>query len=286
MKAKTSLYVVQSTVHRQTVTFTDKRIFHSTKASPFVDSSKLVKSREVKVPPRYPKFVEKRRANKMSQHFEYLLVLDFEATCQENSLGPMHPVQEIIEFPVVQLSTADWSEVRRFHKFVRPTVLPKLTAFCTSLTGIIQEMVDDKTTLPEVLADFDQWMKEDSRLKNDNFAFVLCGDWDLKVALPNEAKFKNLQVPEYFNQWINVKKAYAAHTNHYAKGMPELLRIYNLELKGRHHSGIDDVANICEIVRCLGKDGHDYRITSSNHPTHQRRFFREAGKRGGNSNNK
>ncbi|EGT46822.1 hypothetical protein CAEBREN_23366 [Caenorhabditis brenneri] len=253
--------------------------FYSAKSGPFVENWKLVKSKEVKTPPKYPSFPEKQRTLRMSQSLEYLLVLDFEATCQENARGPMQPVQEIIEFPVVQLRTSDWAEVRRFHQYVRPTECPKLTSFCTSLTGIIQEMVDRQPTLSAVLEDFDAWMKEDSRLKTGNFAFVTCGDWDLKVALPNEAKFKNIQTPEYMKQWINVKKAYAAHTNHFARGMPELLKIYNLKLQGRHHSGIDDVANICEIVRCLGKDGHNYRITgSSDQPTTTRRFFREARK--------
>lgn len=214
------------------------------------------------------------------QQLEYLLILDFEATCQDNSLGPMRPVQEIIEFPVVQISTADWSEVRRFHKYIRPTEVPKLTSFCTTLTGIIQEMVDNQPTISEGLNEFDAWFKEDSRLNENNFAFVTCGDWDLKVALPNEAKFKNIQIPEYMNQWINVKKAYAQHTNHFPRGMPELLKLYKLKHQGRHHSGIDDVTNICEIVRCLGRDGHNYKITGSNDPAQQQRFFKQAPNKG------
>ncbi|EFO92339.1 hypothetical protein CRE_11149 [Caenorhabditis remanei] len=253
--------------------------FQSTKSTPFVENSKLVKSREVKTPPKYPSFAKRRRGQKMSQQFEYLLILDFEATCQENSKGPILPVQEIIEFPVVQLSTSDWKEIRRFHQYVRPTESPKLTSFCTSLTGIIQEMVDEKPTLSGVLEEFDKWLKEDSRLENNNFAFVTCGDWDLKVALPNEAKFKNIPIPDYFHQWINVKKAYAEHTNDFARGMMQLLKIYKLQHQGRHHSGIDDVANICEVVRCLGKDGHNYRITSNDQPSttsSNRRRFREA----------
>ncbi|CCD70202.1 Exonuclease domain-containing protein [Caenorhabditis elegans] len=247
--------------------------------SSFVESTKLVKTRDVKKPPRYPSFSVKKptKNQKISQHFDYLLVLDFEATCQDNWKGPMHPVQEIIEFPVVQLSTADWSEIRRFHQYIKPTEFPRLTSFCTSLTRIIQEMVDEKPKLPEVLSEFDSWLKEDSRLKQGNFAFVTCGDWDLKVALPSEAKFKNIEIPEYFNQWINVKKAYAEHTNHFAKGMTQLLAIYKLQHQGRLHSGIDDVANICEIVRCLGRDGHNYRITGSK-DTMTRRVFRDARK--------
>lgn len=57
-------------------------------------------------------------------------------------------------------------------------------------------MVDDKQTLSEVLAEFDEWIKKDSRLQSENFAFVTCGDWDLKVALQKEAAYKSLTVPK------------------------------------------------------------------------------------------
>uniref|UniRef100_A0A8R1DU41 Exonuclease domain-containing protein n=2 Tax=Caenorhabditis japonica TaxID=281687 RepID=A0A8R1DU41_CAEJA len=199
------------------------------KSSAFVESTNLVKSRAVKSAPKYPSFVSKQKGNKMSQKYEFVLVLDFEATCQENSKGPLLPVQEIIEFPVVQLSTKDWKEVRRFHKYIRPTESPRITSFCTSLTGIIQEMVDNQSTLSKVLVEFDTWMKEDSRLQSENFAFVTCGDWDLKVALPNEANFKKIPIPDYFNQWINVKKAYSEHTNQFARGMAQLLQIFKIQ---------------------------------------------------------
>ncbi|CAB3406043.1 unnamed protein product [Caenorhabditis bovis] len=242
----------------------------SKKRAPFIEKSRIgIKS--VKVAPRYPVLKARMTMDKKHQEFDNLLVLDFEATCQENSLGPITPVQEIIEFPVVQISTKDWKEIRRFHEYVRPTINPRLTSFCTNLTGIIQEMVDNKPTIDDVLKKFDKWITEDPNL--GKFAFVTCGDWDLKVALPNEADFKKIKAPCYFNQWINLKKAYASHTGNFVRGMPELLRIYNLKMVGRHHSGIDDVANICEIARCLGESGHVYRITSGD--VQRRRVFND-----------
>lgn len=77
----------------------------------------------------------------------YLLVLDFEATCDENrGFGP----QEVIEFPTVVINTCTLKKEAEFHSYVRPVRNRKLTPFCTSLTGITQEQVDPAPTFPEV----------------------------------------------------------------------------------------------------------------------------------------
>lgn len=72
----------------------------------------------------------------LSQKYDYLLVLDFEATCNEGSkLKP----QEIIEFPCALINTKkSFDVVSIFHEYVRPVHHPKLTTFCTELTGITQ----------------------------------------------------------------------------------------------------------------------------------------------------
>ncbi|PAV58666.1 hypothetical protein WR25_10048 [Diploscapter pachys] len=193
----------------------------------------------------------------VTQDFDYLLVLDFEATCIEH--GKIQPVQEIIEFPVIAIKTDGWKETAIFHQYVKPTVNSTLTTFCTSLTGIIQETVDNGKTLPEVLEDFDVWLGE-NQIKQTNFTFVTCGDWDLKFALPDECQAKKIEIPEYFKKWINLKKAYAKYTGRYPKGdLKEMLAGCNLTLEGRHHSGIDDTKNICRIVETLYKGGYKFR---------------------------
>ena len=67
--------------------------------------------------------------------FKYLLVLDFEANCIEE--GALE-CQEIIEFPVVPVDAANLKilEDKIFHTYVKPTVVAKITEFCTGLTGI------------------------------------------------------------------------------------------------------------------------------------------------------
>ena len=71
------------------------------------------------------------------QKFKHLLVIDFEATCGAKGSEPKP--QEIIEFPCALLNTNKGFEIEAiFHEYVRPVHNPKLTRFCTELTGITQ----------------------------------------------------------------------------------------------------------------------------------------------------
>lgn len=174
------------------------------------------------------------------------------------SNGKLQPYQEIIEFPVAKLNSSTLDVDSTFHKYVRPTANPDLTAFCTELTGIIQGVVDEADPLPKVLRSFDRWL-EDEGLHQKSFIFVTCGDWDLKTQLRNEALEKNLRLPEYFSSWINIKKSVCELTGVFPKGMKDILSSMQLELQGRHHSGIDDVKNIVEITKWLVNKGHVLR---------------------------
>jgi len=70
-----------------------------------------------------------------STDFDNFIVLDFEATCDQG--GNFKP-QEIIEFPSVLLDGRTLQSISEFQYFVKPTVNPQLTPFCTELTGITQ----------------------------------------------------------------------------------------------------------------------------------------------------
>ena len=67
--------------------------------------------------------------------FDYICVYDFECQCTENNNPPLK-FNEIIEFPVVVVDVKQQKIVAEFHTYVKPVVEPKLTPFCTELTGI------------------------------------------------------------------------------------------------------------------------------------------------------
>ena len=68
-------------------------------------------------------------------------------------------------------------------------------------------MVDRESTLDQVLKDFNEWLKAQGLLDGQKkFAFVTCGDWDLRYMLPHHCHHKGLSVADYFKSWINIKQ--------------------------------------------------------------------------------
>ncbi|GFO05084.1 eri1 exoribonuclease 3 [Plakobranchus ocellatus] len=196
-------------------------------------------------------------ARALNQNFDYFLVLDFEATCDNEK--PPKP-QEIIEFPVLKVNARTYAVDSIFHQYVRPLHNPHLTPFCTELTGIVQEMVDNQECFSEVMKNFNQWMESEGLLNPETRSiFVTCGDWDLKSMLPRQCETSNLPTKSYFKKWINIKKSYADITRTFPKGMMHMLTGLNLQHIGRHHSGIDDCRNIANIVVELMRQGYVFR---------------------------
>lgn len=193
----------------------------------------------------------------VNQVFDYLIVMDFEATCDEKKVVP----QEIIEWPAIILDTLTLQPVSEFHSYIKPIAHPILTPFCINLTGIQQEWVDKSSTFPVVHQRFNQWFDEQNYLGN-SYAFVTCGDWDLKTALTNQLKYSGLKRRSIFNQWINIKESFKTFYGLKTSGMEHMLQFLSIELKGRHHSGIDDTRNITEITKRLIQDGHSFTVTS------------------------
>lgn len=59
----------------------------------------------------------------------YLLVIDVEATCEQDRDDFPH---EIIELPAVLLDLDSLTTIDHFHTFIRPTENRQLSAFCTA----------------------------------------------------------------------------------------------------------------------------------------------------------
>ncbi|CAF0942089.1 unnamed protein product [Rotaria sp. Silwood1] len=189
------------------------------------------------------------------QNYDYFLVLDFEATCDEDK--KINPI-EIIEFPVLKINARTFECESIFHTYVTPTVNPQLTKFCTNLTGITQDMITNQPKFDDVLKNFHLWLTNEKLLEpNVKFIFVTCGDWDLYTMLPSQCNYFRLPRAEYFNEWINIKKSFQKATSKFARGgMMGMLKDLNIQHTGRHHSGIDDCKNIAEILKQLAERGY------------------------------
>ncbi|XP_070562485.1 ERI1 exoribonuclease 3-like isoform X2 [Ptychodera flava] len=194
-----------------------------------------------------------------AQNFDFFLVLDFEATC--DSATKIVP-QEIIEFPVLKINGKTFETETEFHTYVQPTANPRLTPFCTELTGITQDKVDGKPTLQETMKIFEKWMEEQGFLDGRcSFVFVTCGDWDLKTMLPGQCSHFRIHLPQYFKTWINIKRPFSSACGRSKLGMMGMLRELKLTHHGRHHSGIDDCRNIANILKALAERGCIFQPT-------------------------
>ncbi|EAS06743.1 exonuclease (macronuclear) [Tetrahymena thermophila SB210] len=191
----------------------------------------------------------------LNHDFDFLLILDFEATCSNDE---KLNVQEIIEFPIVILDLKKNVILPEyFHTYVKPTYHPILTKFCTELTHITQEQVDNGVILESAIQQADEFLNK-MGIIDKKFAFVCCGDFDLGQCLRLEAKFKKINYPQYFKQYINIKKQFPKewYTESIIKwnkppGMVAMLKAINLELQGTHHSGLDDSKNIARIAQFM-----------------------------------
>jgi ribA/ribD-fused uncharacterized protein len=180
-------------------------------------------------------------------------VLDFEATCED---GVTWEPQEVIELPLVLVDAVTGAKVSEFRTYVRPVHRPRLTAFCTSLTGIQQSSVDGAPRWKEAFTRAQAWLASElARLGFQNCTLVTCGDWDLKTMLPKQCALSGEHVPECFSRWLNIKNFFQQVTGRPGKGMPHMLEALKLELQGHHHSGLDDSRNIARILQTLLQRG-------------------------------
>ncbi|XP_067138950.1 ERI1 exoribonuclease 3-like isoform X1 [Centruroides vittatus] len=197
------------------------------------------------------------------QIFDYFLVTDFEATCNEkrNVLKP----QEIIEFPVLKVDGKNFEIQSVFHEYVQPVVHKELHPFCIELTGIIQDMVDGQPHFDEILKKFQGWMESENLLNPEiKFAFVTYSDFDFNKMLPSQCKFLGIDVPSYMTEWIDIQKCFADETTQWPNlGLKGVLDYLNITPVGRLHSGIDDCRNTIAIMKALADRGYVFKINST-----------------------
>ncbi|NXJ90440.1 ERI2 exoribonuclease, partial [Corythaixoides concolor] len=209
------------------------------------------------------------------QRFGHLIVIDFEATCWRDARGRG---PEIIEFPAVLLNTATGEIESEFHTYVQPQEHPILSEFCTELTGITQDQVDEGVPLNICLSQFLKWIQKIQKEKKIIFSsdtprcstseakpctFVTWTDWDLGVCLQYECKRKQLRKPDILNSWIDLKATYRTFYNRKPNGLSGALQDLGIAFAGREHSGLDDSRNTARLAWRLICDGCVLKVTKS-----------------------
>lgn len=175
------------------------------------------------------------------------VIFDLEATCYDDSrkdeTKPYGFVNEIIEIGAVMLDE-NGNEIGRFSKFAQPKLFPIISKFCTELTTITQENIDNADMLKYILEDFMIWCHD--------CILISWGHYD-KKQLSNDLIENNLKfyldvlddhhsLKHLHAKWNNLKQTRGV-------GMGRALKMEGLELSGTHHRGIDDAVNIAKIFR-------------------------------------
>ncbi|CAG8974910.1 hypothetical protein HYALB_00006694 [Hymenoscyphus albidus] len=194
--------------------------------------------------------------NAHEQRYEYLCIVDFEASISKTQSGCS---QEMIEFPLVLISTTNTSleVIDEFHTFIQPR---------RNLPGknrqeIPQRVLDESPIFPEAWEMLLLFLERHKATESNTLA-ITCGDWDFRTMLPTEQTFYGISGLPLFERWCNIKHAFKAFTGKKADSMVRMLNVIGQELIGTHHSGIDDARNIASIVRWLYQQRHAFRVTS------------------------
>ncbi|XP_069139676.1 3'-5' exoribonuclease 1-like [Argopecten irradians] len=194
--------------------------------------------------------------------YDYLLVIDFEATCEADT--PDYP-HEIIEFPIILIDVHQNTVVDEFHSFCKPVVNPQLSEFCTELTGITQEDVDAADTFTTVFQKAKDWMKEKHLGEGNKFAIVTDGPWDMSRFLCLQCQHSDLVFPRWAKKWINIRKTYGSFYKCRRKKLEDMLIYLGMKFEGKQHRGRDDSRNIARIAIRLIEDGCRVKVNEIIH---------------------
>ncbi|SFO86206.1 3'-5' exonuclease [Ralstonia sp. NFACC01] len=171
-----------------------------------------------------------------------ILVVDLEATCDENA--PSFDM-ECIEVGAVWM--ADGSVVDCFQAFVRPVVNPRLTPFCSALTGIRQADVDSAPLFPAVAEALRTFV---AYCGQPNSVWASWGAWDCKQ-LERDSARHGIALPIDLPH-VNAKRLFAkARRIGKEVGMAKALELAGLPLDGAHHRALDDALNVAKLLQVI-----------------------------------
>lgn len=173
-----------------------------------------------------------------------LILIDFETTCEANGRLTRDEM-EIIEIGAIKIDKVTGEIFDEFSSFVRPANNPRLSTFCSALTGIRQTDIDSADSFEEVLANWKDW------LGHPFWTYASWGEFDRTIL---ERCLLEMGEELIFANHINLKARATSSFGLKKSGLSETLRYLGLGFEGRHHRALDDVLNIAKILPHLSID--------------------------------
>lgn len=196
-----------------------------------------------------------------------IIVMDLEATCLENN-SELNVMQEIIQIGLCKIKVDrirdflnrnnikelnDWSNyyenlvdlilhnfiVEKRYYYVKPKYNP-ISKFCTNLTGITQEMVDNANPLYEVINTINK------KYSFSNSIVATWGQFDL-YQLKKESDIIGANFN--YNHSIDVKKLYGvSRLLKHDIGLSKALDKENIKFVGKQHNAMYDAINTALLL--------------------------------------
>lgn len=178
----------------------------------------------------------------MPRKLDMILVVDVEATCWKEG-PPRGEESEIIEIGLCTLDVMSGERVDRESILIRPQ-RSRVSAFCTELTTLTQEQVDQGITFPEACAILE------NRFLSRMRVWASFGDYD-RLQFERQCRVETVPYP-FGRGHVNVKTLLALiHALPREVGLTGALELLDLPLEGTHHRGGDDAWNIAAVLSQL-----------------------------------
>ncbi len=191
--------------------------------------------------------------------YDYLLIIDIEATCEDETLAQSKNFpQEIIEFPVLLYDTRQRKVVGVFHSYCRPVKRPELTEFCKDLTHITQTQVDEAVEFPQLLCALNDWLFEQNDLRNKRWAVVCDNSADMAQFMWKQCQMSSVPMPPWAKVWVNLNVMFRQFYRipfSQKTSLIAMLKFLGLTFMGSHHSGLFDSLNILRVLQIMLADG-------------------------------
>ena len=175
----------------------------------------------------------------MTRKYDQIIIVDIECTCWEGTPPPGQE-NEIIEIGVCRLRPSNWERYDKRSLIVKPersTVSP----FCTALTSLTQEQVDQGISFAAACAILEKEYKTRQRI------WASYGDFDRQM-FERQCAAQNIPYP-FSATHLNIKSLYTLLRGlRHDVGMVQAMNLLELPLEGTHHRGDDDAWNTALVL--------------------------------------
>lgn len=174
----------------------------------------------------------------------HFIIYDLEATCWR---GRAPKRVEVIEIGAVKVNER-LDIVDEFCVFVKPTLHPQISKFCTQLTSITQSDVDRAPHFDEAIEAFEDWIAP----KASRAVLMSWGEFD-KRQLLSDGDLHEIDLP-----WL---RYHACLQHHYSKwkgsknqiGLKSAMEMEGLSYSGTQHRAIEDARNMARLFQVIAR---------------------------------